>query len=220
MTLNLIEYEECVAATKIQKKSKDSDALAVVLDVHNIAHLNDTKVPATDDSPKYGRDSITSKILVIFDQGKFVDQISATPEDEGHMFGLILDRTNFYAEQGGQTYDTGVIEIEEKAKFEVQAVQVYGGYVLHVGFLTFGSLKVKEEVLSSYDEIRRAPVRRNHTATHLLNYALREVVGKEVDQKGSLVNPNRFRFDFSCKASAFVEPNIFFLLLSCYSCVC
>ena len=197
MSVNVAEYEELVASSAIQKKTKETDSLNVVLDVHNLSHLKDTKVPVTDDSPKYGRDSTNGKILVLFSKGQFVNQIAS--DDENTPFGIILDRTPFYAEQGGQTYDTGVIEIEEKAKFEVQNVQVYGGYVLHVGFLKFGALKVSEEVLCSYDEIRRAPVRRNHTATHLLNFALREIVGKEVDQKGSLVNPNRFRFDFSCK---------------------
>jgi len=196
LSVNMVEYEEELSKSKLGKKVKDTDTLSVELDVHAINHLKDKGVPNTNDSAKYGREPTPGKILAIYEKA-FVEKMSVT--DDTQIFGIVLDNTCFYAEQGGQTFDTGVIELEEKARFSVENVQVYGGYVLHVGYLTFGSLTVGDEVISSYDEIRRGPIRRNHTATHLLNYALREVVGKEVDQKGSLVAPNRFRFDFSAK---------------------
>jgi len=79
-------------------------------------------------------------------------------------------------------------------------VQVFNGYVLHIGRLKYGQLSVGDNVVSSYDELRRWPLRNNHTATHVLNFALREVLGDHIDQKGSLVAPTKLRFDFSHKA--------------------
>lgn len=138
-------------------------------------------------------------VLAVFSGGKFVDSM-----DGGNsMFGLVLDRTNFYAEQGGQIYDTGIIEIVEKGQFAVESTQVYGGFVLHVGYLKSGAVAVNDKVVAQFDEDRRKPIRRNHTATHILNHALRDTLGDGVDQKGSLVAPDRLRFDFSNKVSLF-----------------
>ncbi len=129
-----------------------------------------------------------------------------------------MDKTSFYAEAGGQEADTGNIVIDGAADFEVSDVQVYSGYVLHTGRLKYGELSVGDEVISSYDEVRiftamhasflifavqlrRWPLRNNHTATHILNFGLREVLGDHIDQKGSLVAPTKLRFDFSHKAA-------------------
>lgn len=119
---------------------------------------------------------------------------------EGAKFGILLDRTSFYAEAGGQEYDTGNIVIDGACDFEVMNVQAYSGYVLHTGHLKYGQLNVGDDVISSYDELRRWPIRNNHTATHILNFCLREVLGAHIDQKGSLVAPTKLRFDFSHKA--------------------
>ncbi|KAI7030910.1 Alanine--tRNA, partial [Hortaea werneckii] len=154
-------------------------------------------VPKTDDSAKFQRDDIHSVIKAIYHSGNFVDATSAAPE--GEQIGLILDRTNFYAEQGGQEYDTGRILIDGEAELDVQNVQGYGGYVLHTGYMKYGSLKKGDEVRCEYEELRRAPIRNNHTGTHILNFALREVLGEEVNQRGSLVAPEKLRFDFSHK---------------------
>lgn len=119
---------------------------------------------------------------------------------DGANFGILLDRTSFYAEAGGQEFDTGNIVIDGASDFEVTNVQAYNGYVLHTGHLKYGQLNVGDEVISSYDELRRWPLRSNHTATHILNFCLREVLGDHIDQKGSLVAPTKLRFDFSHKA--------------------
>lgn len=111
-----------------------------------------------------------------------------------------MDKTNFYAEQGGQENDTGKIVIDGKSEFEVNNVQVYAGYVLHTGYMKYGTLSIRDEVLCEFDELRRWPIRNNHTGTHVLNYALREVLGDSVDQKGSLVAAEKLRFDFSHKS--------------------
>lgn len=70
--------------------------------------------------------------------------------------GIILDRTNFYAEQGGQENDTGKIVIDGKSEFEVNNVQVYAGYVLHTGYIKYGTLHVRDEVLCEFDEVRNS----------------------------------------------------------------
>lgn len=168
------------------------------LDVHALATLNEQKVPKTDDSAKYGTKDIESKILSIYVDGEFVDSIDSESTKDKQV-GIVLNKTPFYAEQGGQEYDTGRIVIDGKSEFHVENVQVYNGYVLHTGFLDEGILKVGDSVISGYNELRRFPLRNNHTGTHILNFALRKVIGGTVDQKGSLVAPEKLRFDFSHK---------------------
>ncbi|KAF2836360.1 hypothetical protein M501DRAFT_1019154 [Patellaria atrata CBS 101060] len=186
-------------AREASKGEKKTGALLVKLDVHDLGALEKMNdVPKTDDSAKFGRSNITSVVKAVYHGKKFLQSTSEVPE--GEQFGLMLDRTNFYAEQGGQEYDTGKILIDGEAELDVQNVQVYAGYVLHTGYMNYGSLKVGDEVICEFDELRRHPIRNNHTGTHILNYALREVLGNEVDQKGSLVAPEKLRFDFSHKS--------------------
>ncbi|KAH9831216.1 tRNA synthetases class II (A)-domain-containing protein [Rhodofomes roseus] len=183
-------------ASKAGQKKGEKDV--VKLDVHDIANLEKTlNIPKTDDSAKYQLGNVTARVLSIYSDKSFVDSTASISEDAS--FGILLDKTNFYAESGGQEYDTGGIVIDGVAEFEVTNVQVFSGYVLHIGHMKYGTLKVGDEVLSSYDELRRWPLRHNHTATHILNYCLREVLGNHVDQKGSLVAPTKLRFDFSHK---------------------
>lgn len=87
----------------------------------------------------------------IFHNKQFVPSTSDIPEDTS--FGILLDKTSFYAESGGQEYDTGNIVVDGVADFEVTNVQVYNGYVLHTGHLKYGELKVGDQVVSSYDEV-------------------------------------------------------------------
>lgn len=142
--------------------------------------------------------NITAKVKGIYYNREFLGSTTNIPDSAN--FGILLDRTSFYAEAGGQEYDTGNIVIDGACDFEVTNVQVYSGYVLHTGHLKYGQLNVGDEVISSYDELRRWPLRSNHTATHILNFCLREVLGDHIDQKGSLVAPTKLRFDFSHKA--------------------
>jgi alanyl-tRNA synthetase len=176
------------------------------------AHLVSKGVPATDDSEKYawGKDleGCTVKALFI-GRGETEDMIgfveSISPESSA--VGVILDKTSFYAEAGGQIYDTGTLKFGS-ATIKVTNVQSYGQFVLHLGEVTEGSLSVGDSVASSVDYIRRAPIASNHTMTHVLNFALREVLVKrpakdgkgstgDVDQKGSFVDEFKSRFDFS-----------------------
>lgn len=167
----------------------------IKLDVHALSELEKKQVSKTDDVYKYGLENTKSKIVALYDGSSFVDSIS----DAGKAYGIILDKTPFYAEQGGQEYDTGSLVIDGVADFAVTNVQQYAGHILHTGTLSDGTLSVGDELIAAYDELRRWPIRNNHTGTHVLNLALRDVLGDGVDQKGSLVAPEKLRFDFSHK---------------------
>lgn len=185
-------------AKEISKAGKSKNAIDnVSLDVHALSFLEKNNITTTDDSLKYQLGNCTATVVAIFNNG-FVDNIEGSSR-----FGVLLDKTNFYAEQGGQEYDTGSIVIDDKTLFKVQEVQLFGKFVLHIGTLEYGSLSVSSKVECIYDELRRWPIRNNHTGTHILNYALQSVVGGQVDQKGSLVVPDKLRFDYSANVLVF-----------------
>ena len=198
------EFEiEQQKSKEISKQTKSVDNVEQIkLDVHVLGEIEqDLKLKPTDDSYKYSDDDIQANVTAIFSTGKFVPEMGKL----GEQFGIITNKTNFYAEQGGQIYDTGKITLDNKFDFEVENCQVFGGHVLHIGHLKFGTINVGDNVTMSFDEIRRHPIKNNHTATHILNFALRNVVGDIVDQKGSLVIPGKLRFDYSCKGACSVE---------------
>ena len=194
------EFEAArLKAKEASRGEKKAAADLIKLDVHDLGILEKmSSVTKTNDDAKFGRDNIKAHIKAIFHAKKFLDDTSSVPD--GEQMGLILDRTNFYAEQGGQEYDTGKIIIDGKAELEVQNVQAYAGYVLHTGYMKYGSFQTGDEIICEYDELRRGPIRNNHTGTHILNFALRETLGDGIDQKGSLVAQEKLRFDFSHKA--------------------
>ena len=173
------------------------------------SHLVSKDVPATDDSGKYEWDKHLDgcKVVALFlgrneteDKIGFVDSVSP----ESSTVGVILDKTSYYAESGGQIYDTGTITTGG-ATIQVNNVQLYGQFVMHVGTVVDGTVKVGETASCCVDYKRRSPIAANHTMTHVLNYALRKVLIDEgagkatttVDQKGSLVDETKLRFDFS-----------------------
>ncbi|KAG0759217.1 hypothetical protein G6F57_009375 [Rhizopus arrhizus] len=203
LEVNEAQFEAAQEAAKNKSrkvKGGDLGQGVVALDVHDLGALdNDDCVPKTDDSAKYLPGNIQGKVKAIFFEHKFLKSTTEIPEDRN--FGLLLDKTNFYAESGGQEFDIGsIITLDGNSEFAVQDCQLYGGYVLHVGHLKYGQLSIDEDVEISYDDSRRSPLRNNHTATHILNFALREVLQDDIDQKGSLVAPEKFRFDFSYKS--------------------
>ena len=111
---------------------------------------------------------------------------------------LIVNQTPFYGESGGQVGDTGVIKGPKGALFRVTETQKkLGDLFVHVGKVEKGSFKAGDAVELEVDHARRRATRANHSATHLLHEALRQVLGTHVAQKGSLVSPDRLRFDFS-----------------------
>ena len=133
-----------------------------------------------------------AKVVAIVAEGELVDEIVAGVEA-----AVVLDRTPFYAEMGGQVADHGVICVGQTG-FEVTDVQKNkGGKFLHSGKMTEGVLKVGDTVCAQIDPERRKAIRRAHSATHLLDAALKKVLGDHVHQAGSLVEPDRLRFDFT-----------------------
>ncbi|NWS41279.1 SYAC protein, partial [Probosciger aterrimus] len=202
------EEERKNAQLKSQGKGAGGEDL-LMLDIYAIEELRARGLEVTDDSPKYSYASdpsgtydfrsLVATVKAIRREKMFVEEAST-----GQECGIVLDKTCFYAEQGGQIYDEGYMVKdddgrEDKTEFTVKNVQVRGGYVLHIGTL-YGNLKVGDQVHLSIDEMRRRPVMSNHTATHILNFALRSVLG-EADQRGSLVAPDRLRFDFTAKGA-------------------
>lgn len=154
------------------------------------------ELPKTDDSPKYDSAVITAKVVGWVKDNAVVKSGVLTP---GDTIGLLLDRTNFYAEQGGQVGDTGVIDKPETGgvEFRVDNTVRLGDAVLHLGVVLSGELAVGDTVQLMQTTSRRIDIMRNHTATHLLNLVLRQVLGGHVEQKGSLVDEEKTRFDFS-----------------------
>ena len=133
-----------------------------------------------------------AKVMAIVAEDQLVDEIISGVEAI-----VVLDTTSFYAEMGGQVADHGTLE-GDSVCFQVTDVQKNkGGKYMHYGKLTQGSLKVGDTVTTVVDPVRRAAIMRAHTATHLLDKALRTVLGDHVHQAGSLVEPDRLRFDFT-----------------------
>jgi alanyl-tRNA synthetase len=126
----------------------------------------------------------------------FVANQSAQILNEGDEGILMLAETPFYAESGGQVGDTGMIEAQDFC-FEVSDTQKKGAAFAHIGKVTQGKISVSDSVVAKVDDKRRAAIVLNHSATHLMHAALRQVLGTHVQQKGSLVDPQRLRFDFS-----------------------
>ncbi|MCG3178909.1 MAG: Alanine--tRNA ligase [Phycisphaerae bacterium] len=160
-------------------------------DQGRIAVLHDA--PGTDDKPKYAGDSTEAKVLGFARGEKFVGQGKATAAD-GEV-GVVLDRTCFYAEQGGQVGDRGTIRTLSGLLNVSDTVRI-GVTVVHVGQVAEGEIRVGEQARLAVDP-RRTDIRRHHTATHLMHWALRHVLGDDVQQAGSLVAPDRLRFDFN-----------------------
>lgn len=130
-------------------------------------------------------------VTALFRNGEAVDEIHA-----GEEAVVVLNRTPFYGESGGQVGDKGELK-NATATFSVTDTQKYGQAIGHVGILTTGTLRVNHSVEALVDVVRRNRIRLNHSATHLLHAALRNVLGEHVAQKGSLVNDKYLRFDFS-----------------------
>ncbi len=140
----------------------------------------------------YDQLNVTSKITVLTTEDAIVDALS-----DGQVGTVIVDETPFYATMGGQCADTGVITTKD-GTFEVKdTVKLAGGKIGHIGKVTSGMLKVNDEATLSVDTDRRENICKNHSATHLLQKALRMVLGTHVEQAGSYVDQERLRFDFS-----------------------
>lgn len=149
------------------------------------------KVEGSTDFTGHAHLAESGTVTGLFKNGEAVDALLAG--DEG---AVVLDKTSFYAEAGGQVGDSGVIKLED-GLFVVKDTQKAGNGILHLGCLELGQLEVGETVTAAVDGYRRQAIALNHSVTHLLHASLRKLLGEHVTQKGSLVGPDRLRFDFS-----------------------
>lgn len=182
LTLDMPGYEKAMEVQRKlgQKNSKfgqdynDSISTTAVTDFTGYDHLQDQ-----------------SEVEALFKDGTEVDSISAGDEAV-----VILKNTPFYAESGGQVGDTGLLS-NDNCRFEVMDTQKQAKAFIHIGSLAEGVISVGDKLSAEIDAERRDATIRNHSATHLMHAALRDVLGEHVQQKGSLVNNERLRFDFS-----------------------
>ncbi|EBQ2138876.1 alanine--tRNA ligase [Salmonella enterica] len=149
------------------------------------------RVDSASEFKGYDHLELNGKVTALFVDGKAVETINA-----GQEAVVVLDQTPFYAESGGQVGDKGELK-GAGFTFAVDDTQKYGQAIGHIGKLSAGALKVGDAVQADVDEARRARIRLNHSATHLMHAALRQVLGTHVAQKGSLVSDKVLRFDFS-----------------------
>ena len=152
------------------------------------------EIAATVTSEFVGYDCLThtSKVTVLTTETELTEALA-----DGEKGTIFVEETPFYATMGGQQGDTGVITTAE-GKFVVEdTIKLLGGKIGHVGHMESGMIKAGDEVTLSVDEQKRKDTCKNHSATHLLQKALKEVLGSHVEQKGSLVTPDRLRFDFA-----------------------
>ena len=163
--------------------------------------LVDTKLvriyPAPTSTEFIGYDAVSSqsKVLGLTVKGQLVETAS-----QGDEVAIALDKTPFYGEMGGQVGDTGEINSRKGKVAITNAVRTPSDVIIHRGKIVEGSISVGDEVAAKVDVARRLDIARNHTATHLLQAALRQTLSSGVYQKGSLVEPESFRFDFSYTA--------------------
>jgi alanyl-tRNA synthetase len=135
---------------------------------------------------------VESVVIGILADGQFVDSIASQKEAD-----IIVEKTPFYPEMGGQIGDAGQL-CNQKASFEVSnCSSPYKGVIVHTGKVTEGTIQVGDKISASIDHARRRKIANNHTATHLLHWALHEVLGEHARQAGSVVDPERLRFDFA-----------------------
>jgi len=157
-----------------------------------VAYATPTGVEGHTEFTGYEHLQEQSKVLALYRGDSAVDELKAGEEG-----AVVLERTPFYAESGGQVGDRGMLESGEM-RFEVRDTQKLGGDVFgHIGVMVNGGLRVGDSAAAHVDEAARQATMLNHSATHLMHAALRKVLGDHVTQKGSLVDPMRLRFDFS-----------------------
>ena len=189
-----------------QKKASDGSSNPILeLIAEQTDYLSKQNVSPTDDSAKFSGQSdakVSGKVVAIFDgsdNGQFGFVQSAAP---GDYVGVILDKTSFFAESGGQDADHGAVSIGSDGTTALSVIdcQTFGGYVLHIGTLEGKSgIAVGDASVTSIDNGRRLQINPNHSMTHVMNQALRDIIGDDVNQRGSLVAKDRLRFDFTCK---------------------
>ena len=194
LRVDTAKFNELMEAQRQRARAAQKNIMQMV----NVAAA---ELPTTDDFCKYQDSQCDGTIVGTIDlKGlKSPDQIRTDTKT-----GIILDKTCFYAEAGGQVGDCGIIK-SENGKFIVESTTKIANCVIHQGHVAEGSFSAGEKVKAIVSRERREATKKNHTATHLLQWALQEVLGKSVAQQGSLVEPDYLRFDFTCPKAPSAE---------------
>ena len=182
ITVDEAGFNQCMEEQRNRSREADN---------FSIDYSNTIKFDGETQFLGYEVNELTATVVAIFQQGKSVNHI-----DQGDEAVIILDKTPFYGESGGQVGDKGILTATN-INFEVVDSQKYGKNIGHIGHLLQGQLQVGDKIAAIINDELRARIRRNHSATHLLQAALQRILGSHVQQKGSLVNDNYLRFDFS-----------------------
>ncbi|WP_392561531.1 alanine--tRNA ligase [Orbus sturtevantii] len=182
ITIDEARFNQCMDVQR--QRSRESDSFTV-------DYSSAIKLDAKTEFLGYEMAESTATVVAIFQKGTKVDTIKPGEESV-----IILDKTPFYAESGGQVGDKGLITTPISI-FNVTDSQKYGQSIGHIGSLLKGQLNVGDKITAAIDSELRARIRRNHSATHLLQAALQRILGEHIAQKGSLVNDGYLRFDFS-----------------------
>ncbi len=185
LSLDMLGFDQAMEQQKIRARGASQFS------------IKQQSINAKSNTKFTGYDSMvdTSKIMEIFKDGEVVSELK--PYESGV---LVLDHTPFYAESGGQVGDTGTLHSAGGAQFAVNDTVKFGNAHAHCGENLGNVLKVGDQVQAQVDSVRRLQIKANHSATHLLHAALRKVLGSHVQQKGSVVDPDRLRFDFAHSA--------------------
>ena len=181
---------------KLMEEQKERARAAQKADSFITTLSADVELPATEDLHKYRTDRCDSKVIGWIGPEGFKSQGQVETSDD---IGIILDKTCFYAEAGGQVGDCGYLK-SPNGRFIVEKTARVANCIIHRGHFAEGIFSVGEKVTALVSKDRNA-TKKNHTATHLLQWALQQVVGKSVAQQGSLVCPDYLRFDFTCPAA-------------------
>ncbi len=184
LTLNMAGFERAMNEQRDRARAAGKFGVDQQMDI---------SVDEETDFTGYERLEQKATVIALFQDGKAVDTLG-----DGEEGVVVLDRTPFYAESGGQVGDTGILVLGGVGEFEVADTRKQGGSVfLHIGVFKGDALTVGDTITAVVDIERRAAIALNHSATHLMHAALREILGDHVQQKGSLVDAERLRFDFS-----------------------
>mgnify|MGYP001604669724 FL=1 len=181
-TLDMKGYEACMEEQRTRARAASQ---------FNLDHTESIRVEGSTEFCGYDGTELASTIIGLYTEGEAVQSAS-----KGTDVVVILDKTVFYAESGGQVGDTGVIS-KGSAKIAIADCRKVGNHHIHIGHIVSGEFAIGDEVDGQVDQALRQATALNHSATHLLHEALRKVLGDHVKQKGSLVDSERLRFDFS-----------------------
>ncbi len=186
LTVDLAQFEDLMAQQRTRARAAQKGTSLA-------AALSGVQMPVTDDAPKYETDSCKAELIGWINAKGL--EVAGTLSDTEKTVALVLDKTCFYAESGGQAGDSGFIKTKT-GEFAVEGTEKIADCVLHRGKLRSGSLSVGDAIQATVDTNRQATMK-NHTATHILQWALQLVLGESVKQQGSLVCPDYLRFDFT-----------------------